>query len=140
MQLLEFATNHWPLVTSFIILAALLGLSEFKARRYGAKALSPQEATQRLNKNGALLIDIRDIKSFEQGHILNAIHIPSKDLSAHPKVMASKNAPIILICQTGFVAPAAGEQLRKQGYQEVFYIKGGIQEWQVAGLPLTKKK
>ena len=140
MQLVEFVTNHWPLVTSFIILAALLGFSEFRARRHGAKPLTPQEATRLMNKNNALLIDIRDLKSFEQGHVLNALHIPNKDVAVHPKVAASVDAPIILLCQTGFVAPASGEQLRKRGHTQVFFVKGGIQEWQAAGLPLTKRK
>jgi rhodanese-related sulfurtransferase len=45
---------------------------------------------------------------------------------------------VIVSCRAGNRAGSAGAVLRKNGFQEVFTLKGGILGWQQASKPLEK--
>ncbi|MFA6036501.1 MAG: rhodanese-like domain-containing protein [Legionellales bacterium] len=138
MQLLEFITNHWPLATSFVILLLLLIFSEVRARISGASKVTPQQATLLINKEDALVIDLRDELAFKKGHIISAKHILPAQVPTYDKLSADK--PILLTCQSGYQAPIVGRKLRKQGLNRVYYLAGGIDNWLGSGLLLTKGK
>jgi rhodanese-related sulfurtransferase len=50
-----------------------------------------------------------------------------------------KQRPVIVICRSGTRSVSACGALRKNGFQEVFALKGGILGWQQASMPLEKK-
>ncbi len=51
-----------------------------------------------------------------------------------------KGAPLIVCCETGIRSTKAVSALKKQGFERVFSLDGGIAAWNKAGLPLTSKK
>lgn len=138
MQVLEFISNHWPLVTAFGILLLLLIISEMRSKITGAGKVSPQQATQLINKEDALVIDLRDEIAFKKGHIISAKHIIPTQLLADSKLPQDK--PILLVCQSGYQSPGLGRQLRQKGFEKVYYLAGGIDNWLNSGLLLTKGK
>lgn len=103
------------------------------------KELSVQEAVQLINRRDAVVLDVRDASEFSAGHIPNARHIPAGEVEKRVKELEKvKQRPVIVACQRGTRAAAACAALRKNGFQEVFALKGGVHGWQQANLPLEK--
>lgn len=134
MQLLEFAINNWILVTAlFVILYLLL-------RGNDANSLHPMQAVQKMNQNNAVIIDVREGNEVSQGMIVNAIHIPLGSLQSRlGELEKYKASPIIVNCRSGNRSAHACRVLRKNGFNEVYNLKGGIMAWQSSQLPLSKK-
>lgn len=139
MQLFEFITNHWPLVATFVALLLLLIFSEMRSKLTGATKVSPQQATLLINKEDALVIDLRDDAAYQKGHIISAKNVLPANLLTYNK-LPSKDKPVLLTCQSGYQSAALGRQLRKQGFEHVYYLAGGIDNWINSGLLLTKGK
>ena len=112
----------------------------FISRTYRAgNEVGAFEAVQLINRRDALVLDVRDTGEFSAGHIGNAKHIPEAQLSERIKELERhKSRPIVVSCRAGARAPAVSGLLRKQGFPEVFALKGGIAAWQQASLPLEK--
>ena len=52
---------------------------------------------------------------------------------------ADKNARIVLYCRSGHMSTIAAEELVKLGYTDIWSLKGGMQAWEAAGLPIQDK-
>lgn len=138
MQLLEFITNHWPLVAAFIVLLLLILAHEMRAKIGSALKVTPHEATQLINKEDAFVVDLRDDLAFQKGHIIGAKPILPANLLTYS--FPNKERPILLTCQSGYQSPTLGRQLRKLGFTQVYYLAGGIDNWLNSGLLLIKGK
>jgi rhodanese-related sulfurtransferase len=137
-QLFEFATNHSILVMVFLVLVAILIGGEFSRLLSGVKEVEPANATRMINHDNAVLVDMRPEKDFSNGHIANALHVPSSDNLGEGKLTGQKQSPIIVYCRSGQQSSHYCNRLKKQGYETVYNLKGGIQAWQQANLPLNK--
>jgi rhodanese-related sulfurtransferase len=107
--------------------------------RGNPNAVSPQQAVLLVNREDAIVIDVRDQTEFAAGHVPNARHIPLKEIearSAELKKFAKR--PFILVCQTGSRSASALNVLRKAGYERVFNLSGGVAAWKEAGQPLSR--
>lgn len=138
-QFIEFGLRHWELIAAFVVVFILVIIFEIYGQMAGLKQLSTHAATLLINKQDAVVVDIRDKESFAQGHIAQAINIPLTDLEAKQKQLDKyKNKPIILVCTMGQSTTKAAAFLNKNGFTQVQALKGGINAWQSANLPLTK--
>lgn len=134
-RLLEFITNHWELVGIFAFFA--IALLWDNSRRSG-KSVSPAEATIKINKEKALVLDIRDSKDFSAGHLANAVNIPYAQLSERlSELDKHKERPIILVCKTGQTVSVAGKMLREKGF-DALRLSGGMLEWSNQNLPVVR--
>jgi len=134
-QFIEFAINHWALVATFVATALIVFWYENKSN---AATLSPAAATNLMNTEDAVVVDIRPATEFRTGHITNAINIPASTVKDQIATLEKhKNTPIILVCKSGLTAGASAAELQKSGFN-VFKLQGGITEWQSASLPLVK--
>ena len=134
-QLTEFVGNH-PLLflALFVILALLIG-GELRQRLSGVTEVGPSEATRLLNHENAIMIDTRSEKDYKFGHIVNSLHAP--DLNT-VKLDKYRERPLIVYCRSGNTSAAYCSKLRKQGFETVYNLKGGVIAWERAELPLTK--
>ena len=108
-------------------------------RMRGYQEADANTAVQMMNHDNALLIDVREDSEFREGHILNARHIPLGNLQKRlGELDAFKDKPVLVCCRSGQRSASACGLLRKQGYQNVINLKGGVMAWQNAGLPLSK--
>lgn len=140
-QLLEFATRHLFLVAGFAGVTILLLWSLLGAGLGGVQALVPQQAALLINHEDAVILDVREDSEYTQGHILNAIHIPLGALSGKiDKLNKYRDRPIIASCMTGSRSSSACSTLKKNGFENLYNLKGGVMAWQNANLPLVKGK
>lgn len=138
-DIIPFLMQEWPLTAVFVALLLALLLLTWRERASGAQRLDPQQVTQLINKEQALVVDLRDNAAFAQGHIVDAKNIPHTRLQQDVQELTKfKSKPIILVCDMGRLSPASGAWLRKQGFEQVYVLSGGIQSWRAAGLPLIK--
>jgi rhodanese-related sulfurtransferase len=117
---------HWVVLA----LAAATFLIVDTIRNLGNKSMiSPLEATLKINRDDAVVIDVREQGEYAQGHIPNARRTTELE--------KFKPAPTILCCASGARSRGAVAKLKKAGFDEVFNLKGGLMEWEKAGNPLT---
>ena len=106
----------------------------------GAQNLSPAEATLLMNREDALVLDVRESGEWSSGHIPGARHITLAQLDKRmSEIEKFKDRPIIICCASGNRSSSACGQLKKGGFEKVFNLSGGISAWLGANLPLTTK-
>lgn len=134
---IHFAINHWILTSVF---AALLAALFFTEGRKAGKTLGPQELVMLLNKDQAVVVDLRDKKDFSEGHITGAMHIPFASVKERAsELQKHKDKIIVLVDKMGQHTGTAGKTLRAAGFQDIRRLSGGIGEWRNANMPLVKK-
>jgi len=138
-QFLEFFNNNLILCSAFVAILFLLLMDIFGAKLKGYGAASPTEATQLINHEDAVVLDVREDNEFHSGHIVNSVHIPMSFLKDRvTELEKHKSKPIIVSCRSGSRSASACSVLKKQGFENVYNLKGGVMAWQHANLPLTK--
>lgn len=106
----------------------------------GADKLSPAQATLLMNREDALVLDVRETGEWGSGHIAGARHIALAQLGKRmSEIEKFKDRPIIICCASGNRSNSACGQLKKGGFEKVFNLDGGISAWLTANLPLTTK-
>ncbi len=137
-QLLQFAQANLLYVTLAVTSGAMLlwNLSGAGA----AKGLSPLAATLLMNREDAIVVDVREAAEWAAGHIANARHIPLGQLDKRLSELEKfKGRDVIVVCQSGNRSAGACRRLGKSGFEKVHNLAGGIAAWTDAGLPVTSK-
>ena len=134
-----FMQHHWQLSLGLIIVLFILVILEFIKNKHGAKRLSPQQVIQQMNHQNAMVVDVRNIDAFANGHIVGSTSLPLRELEEKiKKIEKYITQPMIITCSAGLESPRAATILTKKGYN-VFILNGGIKAWQQAGMPLVKE-
>ena len=135
-QVFEFIGNHPLLVGAFAVLLALFIRNE---TRRGGDSVSAQQLVDMVNRQNAVVLDVRDKKEFEQGHIVDSVNIPFSALEGRlDELKKYQERPIVIACKMGQHGNAAGTLLRKRGFAAVSRLTGGIMEWRNQNLPVVK--
>ncbi|MCD8513813.1 MAG: rhodanese-like domain-containing protein [Nitrincola sp.] len=136
-RIFEFIGNHPLLVTAWLLTLTVLLWTE---KRKSGRSVTCAEATRMINKESAIIVDIRNKKEWDTGHIANARHIPFADLDRRITELDNfKESPIIVVCNLGQTAGTAGKKLKSAGFTQVARLSGGITEWKAQHLPIVKK-
>jgi GrxC family glutaredoxin len=139
MQLTDFIMAEWPLFLALVVILALLARTWLGGGR--VKGIAPMEAIRIINHQDALVLDVRTDKEFNEGHVLDSLHIPLGVLSSRlGELEGYKDQPIIVACRSGARSAQACGILNKQGFAETYNLSGGVMAWQSANLPLTTAK
>jgi len=142
---LEFAGNHPLLVSALLFSFFVLIFTELQRNARGLVNVEPQDAVRLINSD-AVVIDLRSPEAFARGHIVNAKNMPYEDLPANTdKIAKYAKKAIVAVCDAGVTSSKVVDSLRKTGLENVYGLKGGINAWTQANLPLvtgkkTKKK
>ena len=92
-----------------------------------------------INRDDALVVDLRPAADFEKGHIAGSRNVlPSSFGPEHKLLAGAKSKPVVLVCRTGQTAGGAAKRLKKAGFEKVYVLDGGVAAWQQADLPLVK--
>ncbi len=135
-QVIEFVTNHPFLVGTFVLLVVAFVRNEM---RRGGSSVSAQGLVDLVNRENAVVVDVRDGKEYASGHIVDAINIPYSSLESRwEELKPFEDRPIVVACKMGQHANAAGTLLRQKGFGNVAKLTGGIMEWRNQNLPVVK--
>jgi rhodanese-related sulfurtransferase len=137
-RFIEYATHHPLLVAAAALLAIVAIVMEIRQQSRGSNAVGPADAVRLVN-GGALILDVRDAKEYEAGHIIDSRHIPSAELANRAESLKKyKDKPVVVYCDGGFASAAAAKILRTLGFGKVVTLRGGVQAWRQDNLPLVK--
>jgi len=133
----QFFIENWYLFLLAIGSGALLMVPALKGA--GAVSLTPADAVQRINREKAVVVDVREAEEYVTGHITNAKNIPLAQLDERlPQVAKNKSVPVVLVCEKGARAVRAEAMAKKLGYEKAQALAGGMKGWRDAGMPVVK--
>ena len=139
-KILEFTGNNTWLVLGLMISFFVVVFTELRRKASGLVNIEPIAAVQLIN-NDAVVIDLRSVDTFSQGHIVGARNIPADELDAKMNNLEDlKSKPIVAVCDAGVTSTKAVNTLREAGFESVFGLKGGMSGWGQAGLPVVTGK
>lgn len=135
-QVFEFVVNNALLVGAFAVILALFVRNEMQR---GGRSVSAQQLVDMVNRQNAVVLDVRDKKEFDTGHIVDAINIPFSALDSRvDELKKYRDKPIIITCKMGQHSGSAGTLLRKHGFENVSRLTGGVSEWRNQSLPVVR--
>ena len=137
-EFIGFAQENWVLMVLWLSAAGTLYYTETKK---AGKSVNTTEATRMINRENALILDIREKKEFTQGHIAGAYNLPASVFDKKvSEIDRHKARPVVVVCKMGTSAGAIAKTLKKRGFENVVRLAGGMSEWTAASLPTKKGK
>ena len=86
-----------------------------------------------------VIVDVRTPEEYSEGHLANAMNMDWDGDAFHQQIQSlDKNASVFVYCYGGGRSSAAAKELKKQGFKNVYDLKGGFSAWKKAGLPEVK--
>lgn len=77
-----------------------------------------------------IIIDVRETREWEEGHLPDALHIPLKQLDERiATVVPDKSVSILCYCACGERSQIAADRLKKRGYRNAASMPGGFNAW-----------
>ena len=134
---MEFIRNNILLIVVAFASGAML-IWPLVRRTSGGPWVNTAQATHLINREDALVIDVRDPGEYGAGHILGARNLPVARIDEKADLGKRKDRPLIVYCDSGARSSKAAAVLRQQGYTQVVNLSGGLGAWQAAGLPVEK--
>jgi rhodanese-related sulfurtransferase len=136
---LTFLENNWPLVLVAVVSGAMLIWPLIQQRLGPTREVGAMQATQLINRQNALILDVRETQEYEGGRVPNAMHLPLSQLAGRGQELKKfTSRPVIAYCERGSRSRSAAGKLAKLGFSEVYTLRGGLRAWADAGLPVEK--
>lgn len=88
-------------------------------------------------KSALYILDVRTLEEWNSGHIPGTHHFELNYLENSLQNLPH-NQSIATLCRSGHRASLAASLLKKHGFPSVINIRGGIEAWKQANLPITQ--
>jgi len=98
--------------------------------------VSPADAEAQIAAGGAVVLDVREPDEYEQGALLDVLHIPRGHLEGQVEgKILDKSTPVVVYCAGGVRSAFAAKTLQELGYTQVLSMAGGFGRWKDEGRP-----
>ena len=132
-----FLIDYWYFSLPLFLFIFLFAYSEMNK---GGKKIEPNELTTLINRENAILVDLRPKEDYDAGHIMSALNYPHQDFENQMHELDRyKERPIILVCDMGRNSANIGEKLKKADFKNIFRLNGGMMTWTQENLPVVQK-
>ncbi len=124
--------NRRLVLWSGLFLAALCTATSATAQSDpGGKTFSQKKFERKLDKHNTVLLDVRTMEEYEQGHIPGAI---LADITRPDSFMAKvdtldKKKTYLLYCRSGKRSAAAMKKMSEMGFTKLAHLEGGFSNW-----------
>ncbi len=141
-EIMQFVSRHPVLSIAWIALLVAVLFTTFKGLASKVKVITRGEATRLINKEDAVVVDLRQRDDFRKGHIAGSINLLPAEVKANNvgELDKHKNKPVIVTDGSGMQAQESANALIKAGFEQVFVLKEGIAGWSGENLPLVRGK
>ena len=143
-ELSTFFSRHYMMCGGWLVVLAILIYMQFKIMAARIKKASTNTAVLMVNHQDGVFVDVRSADKFSQGHIANAVNITAADIKngKTQRIERSKDKPVIIVGKDKYDTDCfhSAQALKKNGYNQVYVLEGGILDWENANLPLTTKR
>ena len=130
----QFIVQNALLIIIAVIAAVSLAMPLINTRRFG-QMVSSEQAVSLINKQNALVVDVRAQKDFKRVRIANSVNIPANEIQNRLGEL-SKDRTIIVVDNSGNMSAAASKLLRGVGFTKVYVLDSGLVGWMRDKLPL----
>ncbi|MGD0961481.1 MAG: rhodanese-like domain-containing protein [Methylomonas sp.] len=93
------------------------------------KTIQVKDAKQLITDAQPLILDCRNLKDYQAGHIDNAMHV-HEQLRDSLLRKGEKQKPLLIYCYHGHASEHLAEMFGDFGFKEVYSLTGGYAEWQ----------
>ncbi|MGX2966760.1 rhodanese-like domain-containing protein [Ursidibacter sp. B-7004-1] len=140
-QIQQFAANHTIMLVAWVALFVAVLINFYKGATSKIKVVDNAQATQLINNEDAVILDVRSDDEFRTGHIIDSLHLIPSEIKNNKtqSIDKYKEKSIIVVDSNGLSAQGLANTLAKQGFNKVYALKEGIAGWRAANLPLVKK-
>jgi rhodanese-related sulfurtransferase len=137
MEIIDFLFAEDQLfttITLLILIALLIGnIVADKLKKY--EDVNTNTATELMDNDDLIILDVREKKERKAGYINGDLHIPLADVK-NKLDQLDKNKPILVYCRSGSRSGHIAGLLTRNEYKKIYNLKGGIQAWKRAKLPI----
>ena len=110
--MLNFFIENWVLLLVAFVSGAMLVWPMVRGGGRGG-AVGPSEAVRLMNREKAVVVDIREPGEYATGHVVGGRNIPLAQLEGSKDLPTNKALPVVVVCATGARAGRAVSTLRK---------------------------
>ena len=141
-EIMQFISRHPVLCLAWIVLLGAVLFMTFKSLASKVKVITRGEATRLINKEDAVVVDLRQRDDFRKGHIAGSVNLLPTEIKANNvgELEKHKSKPVIVVDGSGMQAQEPANALIKAGFEQVFVLKEGIAGWSGENLPLVRGK
>ncbi|MBP8172928.1 MAG: rhodanese-like domain-containing protein [Aeromonadaceae bacterium] len=141
-EYIDFITRNPVLSVAWVGLLLAVIYTSIRALLSPVRQIGHHEATMLINRQQGVVVDVRTQDEFAKGHLVDAINLPVGQIDSNNLTLIEKHkdAPTIVVCESGQRAQGAAQALVKAGFKQVFILRGGMASWRAESLPVTKKR
>ena len=134
---MKFIVDNWMLILIALSSGGMLAWPLLRGANSGS--LTAQGAVQLINRERAVVVDVREPEEFAAGHMIGAKNVPFNQLEEKlAAAVKNKTVPLLLVCANGARAQRAVGRAKKLGYEQAQAVAGGLKSWKEANLPVEK--
>ncbi len=121
-------------VTLILLIALLIGnILADKYRKY--EIIDANGAVELMNDEDLIILDVREKKERKAGYIDGDTHIPLANVKNKLDTL-DKDKTVLVYCRSGSRSSHIAGLLTRNEFENVYNLKGGIQAWKKAKLPI----
>ncbi|CUX96232.1 Thiosulfate sulfurtransferase GlpE [Candidatus Gullanella endobia] len=141
-EIIQFFLRHSILSLIWIVLFFKLMFDILKNYFYKIDEIACSETINLINRENAIIIDLRNHEDYLKGHIINSLNLTPKDIKSSnlDELKKEKSNPIIFVCAYGINSHDSAKFLLKAGFKRIYILKEGIFGWNMENLPLVSGK
>jgi rhodanese-related sulfurtransferase len=125
-------------IVSMVLIAGFVLFKLMGSR--GIVQVNAESAREMVKDPGIVIVDVRTPPEFRGGHIKGAIPIPLAEMGGRIGSLASyRDRQVLVYCLSGNRSMTASRVLRKNGFNRVANMKGGMNAWAGKGFTVVKE-
>jgi len=108
-----------------------------KSKTNEVEIVTVEEMKSLLQLEDIQLVDVRTNKEYETGHIKKAENIVYLGEGWESDIKKlDKKKPVLVYCERGGRSAKCADLLLEAGFEKIYDLKGGIQQWKFSGEPV----
>lgn len=117
-EIMQFVGRHPILSIAWIALLVAVIVTTFKSLTSKVKVITRGEATRLINKEDAVVVDLRQRDDFRKGHIAGSINLLPSEIKANNvgELEKHKDKPVIVVDGSGMQCQEPANALTKAGF------------------------
>ncbi|KYP95941.1 hypothetical protein BG74_08020 [Sodalis-like endosymbiont of Proechinophthirus fluctus] len=141
-EIMQFVGNYPILSLVWVVLLGAVIFTTFQSRFSKVGDIARGEAVRLINKEDAVIVDLRKRDDYRKGHIANSLNLAASDIKSGNlgELEKAKGKPVIVVFASGTTSRDPAQNLIKAGFDQVYVLKEGISGWSRENLPLVRSK
>lgn len=141
-EIMQFVGRNTFVSLTWIVLFVAVVVMTFRSLFSKTNVIARTQAIAMINKEEAIVVDLRTREEFRRGHIIDSINLTPSEIKDNNlgELEKHKQKSVIMVSASGMEAGKPAEQLAKHGFEKVFVLKEGIAGWAGENLPLARGK